>query len=77
MCLSLVDLRVPVRVIVERHEAFGRLADVPEFGLAVVAARGQIVLLVRIEVHVAHHMRMRVLYQVALSVCKNRKPPEF
>ncbi len=57
----------PVRMVRERLDWFCGFPDVPELGFAVVAARSEVVLLVRVEVHVPHQLPVRVLYVIHLS----------
>lgn len=62
---------LPVRMIGESFQALVCLAYVPEFRLAVVAARHQIVLFVGIEINVAYQLTVRVLNHIRLPWLSN------
>ena len=47
-------------VLGDDQQRLGRLSNVPEFGFAVIAATGDDVLFIRIEVQITNQLRMRV-----------------
>ena len=54
------EQNLPVRVIGQNFQTFVRFAHVPKFHAEIVAAAEQIILTIRIEIHVANERRMRV-----------------